>query len=108
MRTTEQRKQNDLAHPACTLYFNPMSTVYQTHQYAIRADLKNFKSESSKKMQKIQKTKVQTTSNTCDRFESAIVYLILVLFFMLVILFIHYMITKASHPILIGAELARV
>ena len=56
-------------------------------------------------MQKIQTTKVQKTSNICDRFETAIVYLILVLFFMLVILFIQYMITIANHPILIGDEI---
>ena len=57
-------------------------------------------------MEKIQKTKVKKTSNICDRFESAMVFLILVLFFMLVILFIQYMITIANHPILIGDEIA--
>ena len=57
-------------------------------------------------MQKIQTTKVKKTSNICDRFERAIVYLIRVLFFMLVILFIQYMITIANHPILIDDELA--
>ena len=57
-------------------------------------------------MQKIQTTKVQKTSNIFDRFETAIVYLILVLFFMLAILFIQNMITIANHPILIGDEIA--
>ena len=58
-------------------------------------------------MQTIQKTKVQKTSNICDRFESAMVVLILVLFFMRVILFIQYLITIANNPILIGDEMAK-
>ena len=55
-------------------------------------------------MQKIQTTKVKKTSNICDRFERAIVYLILVLFFMLVILFIQLI---ANHPLLIGDVIAK-
>ena len=56
-------------------------------------------------MQIIQKTKVKKTSNPCEQFESAMVFVILALFSMLVILFIQYMITIANHPILIGDEM---
>ena len=58
-------------------------------------------------MQKIQKTKVQKTSNICDRFENTMVFLIFVLFFMLVILFIQYVITIANNPILVCDEMAK-
>ena len=83
-----------------------MSTVYQAHQYAIKSRFKKFQFRIIEKYEKIQKTKVKKTSNLCDRFESAMVFLILVLFFILVILFIQYMITIANPPILIGGEMA--